>query len=70
MSNKKEESTVRIIANSRVPYALVNRALRADQATDFNNGATVIAGYYNIYRNGKKIITEGSKGDYVPASLS
>ena len=58
-----------ITANSRVPYALVNRALRSDQATDYNSEATQVAGYYNIYHKGVKVITEGSGGDYVPATL-
>lgn len=63
-----ENSTVVLSAFNRIPYGLIN-----EEASGYTNDVltelTQICGYYKVYKEGAKFITEGSNGDYIPSNL-
>lgn len=58
-----------ITAYLRVPYNLLSKEIEND-GSDFFMELEQIAGFYKIYKDGKRFITEGTNGDYTPANLS
>ena len=57
-----------LYAYNNVPYALINLELD-DANSSVQKEFSEIERYYNVYRNGAKFFTEGSNGDYTPATL-
>nr|DAV95815.1 MAG TPA: PORTAL PROTEIN [Caudoviricetes sp.] len=57
-----------LYAYNNVPYALINSELD-DANSSVQKEFSEIERYYNVYRNGAKFFTEGSNGDYTPATL-
>lgn len=64
-----ENSTVVLSAFNRIPYGLINEEV-SGYTNDVLTELTQICGYYKVYKEGAKFITEGSNGDYVPSNLS
>lgn len=63
-----ENSTVVLSAFNRIPYGLINEEV-SGYTNDVLTELTQICGYYKVYKEGAKFITEGSNGDYVPSNL-
>lgn len=63
-----ENSTVVLSAFNRIPYGLINEEV-SGYTNDVLAELTQICGYYKVYKEGAKFITEGSNGDYVPSNL-
>lgn len=57
-----------LVAYTKVPYALMSDEL-GDRANDFFVEINKICKYYRIYENGANFFTEGTNGDYTPATL-
>lgn len=63
-----ENSTVVLSAFNRIPYGLINEEV-SGYTNDVLTELTQICGYYKVYKEGAKFVTEGSNGDYVPSNL-
>lgn len=63
-----ENSTVVLSAFNRIPYGLINEEV-SGYTNDVLTELTQICGYYKVYKEGAKFITEGSNGDYIPSNL-
>lgn len=63
-----ENSTVVLSAFNRIPYGLINEEV-SSYTNDVLTELTQICGYYKVYKEGAKFITEGSNGDYIPSNL-
>ena len=63
-----ENSTEVLTAFNRIPYALINAEIEGS-AKDTLNELTEICKYYKVYKKGASFATEGTNGDYVPATL-
>ena len=61
-----ENST--IVANTRIPYSLLNEEIEGS-TKDIQDEFRQIIDYYEVYKKGKDFVTEGTNGDYVPATL-
>lgn len=55
-------------AFNRIPYALINEEI-SGSAKDTLDELTEICEFYIAYKNGVSFTTEGTSGDYVPATL-
>ena len=63
-----ENSTEVLTAFNRIPYALINAEI-GGSAKESLDELTEICKYYKAYKKGVKFTTEGTGGDYVPATL-
>lgn len=69
MANENEvNSTTKIAAYSRIPYALISEEIDGS-SSDVTNEFAEIMNYYEIFKKGAEFSPEGSNGDYVPATL-
>lgn len=69
MANKNDvSSTTKIAAYSRIPYALISAEVDGS-SSDITNEFAEIMEYYEVFKKGAEFSTEGSNGDYVPATL-
>ena len=57
-----------IVANTRIPYSLLNEEIEGS-TKDIQDEFRQIIDYYEVYKKGKEFVTEGTNGDYVPATL-
>lgn len=65
----REENNVEVLtAFNRIPYGLINAEIEGS-AKDTLEEFTQICKYYKIYKKGSDFRTEGTNGDYVPATL-
>lgn len=66
--HEESKNTQILTAYNKVPYALLNAELEGttkDTLTELSK----ICEYYQVYKEGKDFIVEGTNGDYVPAKL-
>ena len=68
MKIKRESDGGSIFAFDSIPYNLINSELDVNNST-IQRELNEIEKYYSIYKKGAKFTTEGSNGDYLPASL-
>lgn len=61
-------STEVLTAFSRIPYALLNQEVDGN-TQDVLAEMTEICKYYKVYKKGMDFVSEGTNGDYVPATL-
>lgn len=61
-------STEVLTAFNRIPYGLINAEVEGPASDTFEELSEIMR-FYSIYKNGIKFTTEGTNGDYVPASL-
>lgn len=52
-----------------IPYGVINDAIGGIDTTEYQTDVGLISKYYNIYNKGAAFVSEGSKGDYIPAKL-
>jgi len=64
----EENSTELLTAYNRIPYALINAEI-VGQAKSTLDELTKICEFYRTYKKGATFITEGTRGDYIPAKL-
>lgn len=57
-----------LTAFNRIPYGLLNAEIEGS-AKDTLDEFTQICSYYKIYKKGAEFTTEGTNGDYLPATL-
>lgn len=57
-----------MIAYNKVPYAIMSEEL-GERSSDFFLEIAKICEYYKIYEDGATFTTEGSNGDYLPATV-
>lgn len=66
--NNEANSTTKIAAYNRIPYALINEEVDGS-SSDITNEFAKIMEFYDIFKKGADFSPEGSNGDYVPATL-
>ena len=58
-----------IVAYTDIPYSVIADDMSDNQKSDYYSEVRQIAAYYVAYKKGQDFVSEGSNGDYVPASL-
>lgn len=66
--NINDKAITRISAFTRIPYSLISAEVEGS-SSDITDEFAEILKYYDVYRKGAEFSPEGSKGDYVPATL-
>lgn len=58
-----------IVAYNKIPYSILSQIMPSSARTEFEQELMDILKLYDSYEKGSEFVTEGSNGDYIPATL-